>query len=153
MFSASEHKRSPFSSDKSFQNIHPFSTNDDSQITPINSYKNDSTYESLHVKSKNLEFVEFQRKLFNQLGYFGTTTTRIIRLDSYAGLNYSLNSNTVFALLIYTILLINAIIKGIFLAFVITEYFGPVEFLDKIASLDFILCICLVGIGASMLLF
>lgn len=146
MSSGAERLQSPFYLKNTSQNT---ATNGSIQI---GMYQDNSTFENLTRKVMNLEYVELQRKIFNKLGYFGITTTKIIRHVSCTEQSYKLTSNTVCALLIYIVLHINVTIKGIFLCFVIMEYFGPVVFLDKIASLDFVLCIGLVGIGASMLL-
>ncbi len=153
MSSGNERERSPFYMKNGFQNTSPFTSSNGNHGNNLGAHQDNSTFESLPAKHKNVEFVEFQRKLFNRLGYFGINTTRIIQHTSYTSQSYLLTKNTVCALLMYTVLHVNVTIKGIFLVFVLMEYFGPVEFLDKIASLDFILCICLVGIGASMLLF
>lgn len=141
--------QSPFSR----QNTHIFTTNGSSHNDKrLPDSEKRSNFQSRPAANKNLEYVGFQRKILSRLGYFGISTTRIMEFGSYTGQNYHLSSNTAFGIFMYTVLHINVTIKAIFLAFLVMDYFGPIEFLDKIASLDYILCTGLVVIGAWMFL-
>lgn len=104
-------------------------------------------------------FETYQRKIVNNLGYFAMARTRVgIRLKTtelkntgkQAKEEFYLESTSVVAQLIYWFFYTNTSIKAIFLAFLITGYFGPVEFLDKIAALDYILCVGIVTFGSCI---
>lgn len=100
-------------------------------------------------KHENEEFAKYQRSVLNNLAYFAGTTTRISkRSSSKDGTGaYYLTNNTMFGVLLYWAYHINALIKAVFLAFLMTDYFGPVMFFDKIAAVDYILCFWLVVIA------
>lgn len=151
MPSAGDSRRSPFSHRNNLQN-RAFSSRGLSspalQPAPQSNFSTQRT-----AASKNLEYVGFQRKVLSKLGYFGISTARIQEYGSYTGQHYELTGNTTVGILMYFILHVNVSIKAVFLAFLVTDYFGPIEFLDKIASLDYILCTGLVVIGAWMFLF
>lgn len=150
MPSAGGRKKSPFS----HQSTHIFATtgssHHDKRLPESESRR--SHFQSRPAANRSLEYVGFQRKILSKLGYFGISTTRIIEFGSYTGQHYQLTGNTALGMFMYIILHINVTIKAIFLAFLVMGYFGQVEFLDQIASLDYILCTGLVVIGAWMFL-
>ncbi|CAL8142555.1 unnamed protein product [Orchesella dallaii] len=93
------------------------------------------------------EFATYEREVANNLGYFAISKTRFIKTNSQ---EYLITSTSPLALLIYWAFYCNTFIKAIFLAFLVADYFGPVVFLDKIAALDYILCVGIVLCGLSV---
>ncbi len=99
---------------------------------------NHETTSSNEVQSTGLEFSRYEREVANKLGYFAITLTGFYR-DPFG--NYRLKSTAPIAQLIFWGCYLNTFIKAVFLCFLVTDYFGPVVFLDKIAALDYILCV------------
>ncbi len=64
--------------------------------------------------------------------------------------NYSLKSTTPLAQFTFWGCTVNVLIKFAVLGFLVIGYFGPLEFLDKIAPLDYILCASIPLIGTSI---
>ncbi len=107
------------------------------------------TSSSVRILRRKNEFAKYQRTILNNLAYFAGTTTRILkRSSSKNGIGaYYLTNNTLFGALLYWAYHINALIKAVFLVFLMTNYFGPVMFFDKIAAVDYILCFGLMVIA------
>lgn len=133
----------------------PFNISPHLQETNLSNTAETGFSTKLH-QSRNYEFVSYQRNILKYLGYFGISTARILKNTTIAaghsGQYYTLTSNTLLGTFMYGILHINVTIKAIFLGFLVSGYFGPVDFLDQIASLDYILCSGLVVIGAFVFL-
>ncbi|CAL8076341.1 unnamed protein product [Orchesella dallaii] len=94
-----------------------------------------------------MDFSEFQWETLNYLAYFATTTNQIEKLKSG---KYVPKSIPELALWFYRISIVNAMVKTVFIALLVTDYYGPILFEDKIVALDYLLIICLVTITWSM---
>ncbi|CAL8142557.1 unnamed protein product [Orchesella dallaii] len=105
---------------------------------------------------RNSEFTSYQRKVLNRLSHFGVSRALILKLASNSSRSsgssekYSIENIPTICNAVYWILRVNAGIKAVFLAFLVMDYFGPVVFFDKIAALDFILCIALIVLADSI---
>jgi len=102
---------------------------------------------------RNREFSLFQRKVLTRLSLFAVSRAQIRKVDAISSSlpeQYSISSISTISNTIYWLLHVNTGIKAVFLAFLVVDYFGPVVFLDKIAALDYILCIALVVISGCI---
>ncbi|CAL8142560.1 unnamed protein product [Orchesella dallaii] len=95
-----------------------------------------------------IDFTEYQRKILGNLGYYGLAQTRIDKKQRKN--DYFLRSTYTLPKILYWCYYANTLLKAIFLAFLILDYFGPVVFLDKIAALDYILCVGIVTLGSCI---
>ncbi len=99
---------------------------------------------------KVVEYCEYERKIANRLGYADVSRTYFYR-DALG--NYSLKSTTPLAQFMYWAGTVNLLIKLAFLVFLVAGYFGPLEFLDQIAALDYILCAFIAFNGMYIFMF
>lgn len=99
---------------------------------------------------KNNILTEYQQKIVNKMGFFAMTRSRIGGGNGKVNGDYFLESTPVPAQFIYWMFYINTTIKAVFLVFLVADYFGPVLFLDKIAALDYILCVGIVTLGSCI---
>ncbi|CAL8116195.1 unnamed protein product [Orchesella dallaii] len=86
------------------------------------------------------EFSAYQRKSLDLLSFVAVNRYRVLRKENKNSFYYALDSIPVIGSCLYWIITFNTGVKAVFLAFLITDYFGPVEFADKIGALDYILC-------------
>jgi len=96
------------------------------------------------------EFCSYQRKIIGKTPYLAVNRFQIVKLNSKFTTRYYLDSIPTIGNLMYWILTVNSGIKSVFLAFLALEYFGPVEFVDKIAVLDYVLCVALTCLSWSI---
>lgn len=93
-------------------------------------------------KPRNFEYVAYQRTLLNRVCNVGITPVKVLENGSRPSgeKQYRLERLSLFEALLWLVLHVNVLIKTVFLVFVVVDYFGPVEFLDKVATLDYFLC-------------
>lgn len=110
-----------------------------SDSTTLNQQSDSHEISTLNeVQGTKREFSRYEREVANNLGYFAITLTGFSRGPFGT---YRLKSTAYIAQLIFWGCYLNTFIKAVFLCFLVTDYFGRVVFLDKIAALDYILCV------------
>lgn len=90
------------------------------------------------------EFSKYERKIATRLGNFAVTPTTF-KKDNMG--NYSLQRTSLVAQFLYWGAAVNTLIKFGFLCVLISGYLGSIPFLDKIAALDYFLCVGIATFG------
>ncbi len=98
-------------------------------------------------KQNGAKLCQYENYIANKLGYCGVTLNRFSQ-DSVG--NYKIIPSSSSAKFIFWGFCINTSIKIVFLCFMMKYYFGSLQFFDKIAALDYILCASLIFVGVQV---
>ncbi len=86
----------------------------------------------------------FESNVANKFGYFAISLNRF---RQHGSTSFKIEATSVCAQIIFWVFFTNTCIKTTFLWFVVRGYFGPLEFYDQIAAVDYLMCSSMIFAG------